>query len=97
VRLASLVVRCQQYLPLYHPITLPSLLDLAIAASMVGKTAFAERAVLRADERLSAYLSEMEHNYLFRVSMGRSVGKLGARQRWYLYASRRCLYFLKAI
>lgn len=44
---------------------------------MVEKTAFAERAVLRAAERSSAYLSEMEHKYLFHLTMCRSVGKLG--------------------
>jgi hypothetical protein len=33
--LPALVGRCDQYLPLYHPTTLTSLLDLAIAASMV--------------------------------------------------------------
>jgi hypothetical protein len=41
--LQVLVVRCPQFLPLYHLITLPSLLGLAIDASMVRKTAFAER------------------------------------------------------
>jgi hypothetical protein len=72
-----LIVRCEQYLPLYHPTTLTSLLDLAIAASMVEKTAFAERVVLQTAERLSSYMSEMEHNYLFHVLMCMYVGKLG--------------------
>lgn len=68
----ALVVRCEQYLPLYHPTTLTSLLDLAIAASMVGKTTFAGRIVSRAAERLSAYLSEMESEYLSHLSRCRS-------------------------
>lgn len=75
--LLALVVRCEQYLPLYHPTTLTSLLDLAVASSMVGKTSFAERIVSRAADRLSTYLTEMEHNYLSHLSLCSSGGKHG--------------------
>jgi hypothetical protein len=61
-------IRCEQHLPLSHPTTLTSLLDLAIAASRLGKLSFSERIVSRVAQRLSTYLSDAESVYTSHLS-----------------------------
>ena len=58
--LSSLVILCEQRLPVHHPTMLTALLDLAIASRKVGKRDFGERLLARSAERLSTYLSESE-------------------------------------
>lgn len=73
----AFIVRCEQYLPLYHPTTLTSLIDLAICSYMMKKTASAERTISRVAERLSRYLAEMEKDYMSLFSKGKPSGKAG--------------------
>ena len=73
----ALVICCEQHLPLYHPITLTSLLDLSVSSSMIGNQSFADRILNRTAERLSKYLFEMERLYTSHLSKARSVYKPG--------------------
>jgi hypothetical protein len=61
-------IRCEQHLPLSHPTTLTSLLDVAITASRLGKLSFSERIVSRVAQRLSTYLSDVESVYTSHLS-----------------------------
>ena len=70
--LSALVVRCEQQLPLHHPTTLSSMLDLAISSTMLCRSELAERLLSRAAERLSTYLAETESQYLSHIAKSRS-------------------------
>ena len=56
----SLLLRCEQQIPLYHPITLCCMLDLATALLEIDQSDTAHRVVHRANQRLSMYLVEQE-------------------------------------
>jgi len=58
--LAATVLRCEQQLPLYHPLTLVSMLDLAGAATMNSQPEFASKLIVLVYRRFSFYLSEVE-------------------------------------
>mmetsp|Transcript_18686 Transcript_18686/g.26316 ORF Transcript_18686/g.26316 Transcript_18686/m.26316 type:complete len:544 (-) Transcript_18686:99-1730(-) len=58
--LRSLVLRCEQYLPLYHPITITALLDLAATMMNIGERLNAFKIIDRACSRLNMYLGEQE-------------------------------------
>jgi hypothetical protein len=58
--LHSLVLRCEQRLPLYHPLVLISMLDLAGAASQNCNDRLANQLTVKALRELSVYLAEME-------------------------------------
>lgn len=73
----ALVICCEQHLPLHHPTTLTSLIDLSVSSSMTGNQAFADRMLGRAAERLSKYLFEMENLYTSHLSKARSGNKQG--------------------
>lgn len=73
----SLVICCEQHLPLHHPTTLTSLLDLSISSAMIGNQSFADRILNRAAERLSKYLFGMENLYTSHLSKARSCDKPG--------------------
>ena len=73
----SLVLCCEQHLPLHHPTTLTSLLDLSISSAMIGNHSFADRILNRAAERLSKYLFGMENLYISHLSKARSCNKPG--------------------
>jgi hypothetical protein len=66
--LLSLVVRCEQHLPQFHPMTLTAMIDLAIASEKVGKAMFSERLISRVAGRLSSYLSKAESVYTSHLS-----------------------------
>lgn len=57
---ASLLLRCEQQLPLYHPNTIAALLDLAAASIENGETSKAAKFSSRAMHRLKLYLDEQE-------------------------------------
>lgn len=63
----TLVLRCERQLPLYHPVTIASMLDLATANSYCPVTNsridFGNKVIARASERVSSYLAEMEHSH----------------------------------
>lgn len=61
--LSALVIRCEQQLPIYHPTTLASMLDLAASCMMATDYAFAQGVVKRVADRLALYLSEQETSY----------------------------------
>ena len=61
--LSALVIRCEQQLPIYHPTTLASMLDLAASCMMTNDYAFAQGVVKRVADRLALYLSEQESSY----------------------------------
>lgn len=58
--LRSLVLRSEQQLPLYHPITITSLLDLSGALYNSGEKVMANKISRRAQKRLLLYLEEQE-------------------------------------
>ena len=60
----SLLLRCEQHLPLYHPITLSVMLDLAAAMLETKEDKTAERIVQRANQRLAIYLVEQEERVI---------------------------------
>jgi len=58
--LRSLVLRAENRLPLYHPIVISSLLDLAASFSNLGQSSHAIKFTQRATKRLQGYLGEQE-------------------------------------
>lgn len=58
--LQATLLRCEQHVPLYHPFTLVSLLDLAGICDKKAKTVEARRLVRQLNRRLAYYLTEME-------------------------------------
>lgn len=58
--LCSLVLRCEQHLPLYHPIVIAALLDVASSFLSLGQRSHAVKFTQRASKRLSMYLGEQE-------------------------------------
>ena len=57
----SLVLQCERYLPLYHPMTLSCMLDLAVSSAETSQTELIHKIVARVTERVASYLAEMEH------------------------------------
>ena len=64
--LSSLVMRCEQHLPAYHPTTLSSMLDLAGALTMASEYSLAKGMVQRTSDLLAVYLSEHESMFFDR-------------------------------
>ena len=62
--LRTLVLRCEQHLPLYHPVTLASMLDLAVTCSSASEHPMARHIVVEVSERLAFYLAEQESAYM---------------------------------
>ena len=58
--LRSLILRCDQHLPLYHPITITTLVDLAAALLENGESDLAFKFCRRARDRLLMYLHEQD-------------------------------------
>ena len=58
--LGSLVMRCEQHLPSYHPTTLSSMLDLAASVSLAHGQDSAKGIIRRASDLAAFYLSEYE-------------------------------------
>ena len=69
--LRSLVLRCDQHLPLYHPITIANLIDLSAALLQNNEIDLAYKFSRRARDRLKMYLCEQDEG----CSMMRSVRK----------------------
>lgn len=55
-----LVSRCEQHLPLYHPLTLTSMLDLSATLQRNSKHDAARKVIKKVSERLRRYLLEQE-------------------------------------
>ena len=62
--LRALVMKCEQHLPLYHPLTLVSMLDLAGALAEVSEKEKAKKISALVLQRLALYLSEQEEHFL---------------------------------
>jgi hypothetical protein len=62
--LRAMVIKCEHHLPLYHPLTLTSMLDLAGALIEVSEKEQARTIANRVLKRLSLFLSEQEENFL---------------------------------
>eukprot|EP00541_Cyclophora_tenuis_P011605 CAMPEP_0116542046 /NCGR_PEP_ID=MMETSP0397-20121206/806_1 /TAXON_ID=216820 /ORGANISM="Cyclophora tenuis, Strain ECT3854" /LENGTH=403 /DNA_ID=CAMNT_0004066027 /DNA_START=129 /DNA_END=1340 /DNA_ORIENTATION=- len=62
--LRTLVMRCEQYLPIYHPMTLSALLDLSASLIESSREESARLVIARASKRLAFYLSEQEEHFL---------------------------------
>ena len=73
----AMVICCEQHLPLHHPTTLTSLIDLSMLSAMNGNQSFADNILHRAAERLSKYLFGMESSYTSHLSKARSSNKPG--------------------
>lgn len=69
--LRSLLLRCEQHLPLYHPITIVTLLDLSAGLSMVDNHKSGQNYRKRAWSRLTLYLREQQEACLHIHSMHR--------------------------
>ena len=67
--LRSLILRCEQHLPLYHPITITTLIDLAAAMMENGEIEGSIRFSQRARNRLMMYLNEQEDGCMMMHSM----------------------------
>ena len=61
--LRALVMKCEEHLPLYHPLTLVSMLDLAGSLTEISYHAKAKKISTRILQRLSVYLSEQEEHF----------------------------------
>lgn len=61
--LGALTVRCDQQLPLYHPLSLSSFIDLAGAASMASDLVLERKALGIVSTRLAFYLAEQEKSF----------------------------------
>eukprot|EP00977_Amphora_coffeiformis_P020329 scaffold8126_cov170-Amphora_coffeaeformis.AAC.3 len=59
----TLVLRCERQLPLYHPVAIAGMLDLAVCAIENSRADFGNMIIARTSERVSAYLAEMEHSH----------------------------------
>lgn len=58
--LSSLLMRCEQHLPTYHPTTLSTMLDLAASVMMAYDYSLAKGLIQRVSYLLAVYLSEHE-------------------------------------
>jgi hypothetical protein len=67
--LGSLVARCEQHLPLYHPTTISAMLDLAGAAKIVANHVLERKMLGCVVERLVFYLSEKERFFFTRYGI----------------------------
>lgn len=56
----TLLLRCEQHIPLYHPLTITCMLDLAACLYANGDVRCATQIVQRANTRLALYLVEQE-------------------------------------
>ena len=70
--LRSLVLRCEQHLPLYHPINIAAHVDLAASMLENGETELAFKFCQRARKRLVMYLDEQEEACLMMHTMHKS-------------------------
>uniref|UniRef100_A0A7S2V9K3 Uncharacterized protein n=1 Tax=Entomoneis paludosa TaxID=265537 RepID=A0A7S2V9K3_9STRA len=70
----SLLSRCENHLPLYHPRVLSAMLDVAIAARKNKSMNTANELLAQTSDRLSCYLAEMEKTHL--VHQGQSADAL---------------------
>lgn len=61
--LRAMLLRCEQHLPLYHPITLAVLLDLAGVLAKLCKREQSQTLIIVATHRLGIYLEEVESSY----------------------------------
>ena len=75
--LEALVSRCEQHLPLYHPTTLSSLLDLAGAARMNSNKSLENKVISSVAEKLAFYLVEQENNFFSNVNRSSQEGRQG--------------------
>jgi hypothetical protein len=66
--LSSLVMRCEQSLPICHPTTLSAMIDLAGALTEAGNSAFANTIVNRVLVMLAAFLADLE-SFFFAASL----------------------------
>jgi hypothetical protein len=62
--LRALVLQCEHHLPLYHPLTLSSLLDLEAALTKASVHTTARQVLEQATDRLAFYLAQQEGAYL---------------------------------
>jgi hypothetical protein len=58
--LKSLMLRCEHHLPLYHPITIVTILDVAAGLTVLNKEKIAQNYIIQARSRLVMYLQEQE-------------------------------------
>lgn len=58
--LKSLMLRCEQHLPRYHPISIVTILDVAAGLTELGKETIAQNYIRQARSRLAMYLYEQE-------------------------------------
>ena len=61
--LSSLVLRCEQVLPSYHPILLSSMLDMSAALSMTNDHSLSKALVQRVADLVAVYLTEQETTF----------------------------------
>jgi hypothetical protein len=61
--LRALVMKCEEHLPLYHPLTLVSMLDLVGALTELSEHVKAQKISMRIMQRLAVYLSEQEEYF----------------------------------
>lgn len=78
--LGSLVMRCEQHLPSYHPTTLSAMLDLSAALSMINNNARAKAMIQTVSTLVGVYLSEHESMFFDslrqRVEFENDAGKI---------------------
>jgi hypothetical protein len=69
----TFVLRCEQHLPLYHPVTLSAMLDLASTCVSSSEHVLARHLLDQISKRLSFYLNEQESAYFdYQASLRRS-------------------------
>ena len=70
----TFVLRCEQHLPLYHPVTLSAMLDLASTCSSSSEHVLARHLLDQVSKRLAFYLNEQESAYFDHHESARSRG-----------------------
>jgi hypothetical protein len=93
--LVALVLRCEQRLPLYHPTTLSSMLDLSVALAKNGKHGISENTLTRVAGRLSSFLCEMESGYFSHLRACRPGVKRGDTY-FQIESGRECISMLES-
>ncbi len=69
----TFVLRCEQHLPLYHPVTLSAMLDLASTCVSSSEHVLARHLLDQISKRLSFYLNEQESAYFdYQASLRRN-------------------------
>eukprot|EP00593_Proboscia_inermis_P004891 CAMPEP_0171326464 /NCGR_PEP_ID=MMETSP0816-20121228/117474_1 /TAXON_ID=420281 /ORGANISM="Proboscia inermis, Strain CCAP1064/1" /LENGTH=451 /DNA_ID=CAMNT_0011825951 /DNA_START=1374 /DNA_END=2729 /DNA_ORIENTATION=+ len=92
----SVLLRCEQNLPLYHPLTIVTLLDLSASLLSTNHAENITKASLlihRANQRLSYFLGEQMQEFRYKLLSGReetvSTHRAGFNVEWlYAFASR---------